>query len=438
VLRGLSSIYSQLVDYLTAPHPSLGREFRQAVESHCLVCAVTCFFMWAYTSLAFFTIDHPLPWVLGLILTVIYTLTPFLYRFFPHVSLLSTLMISSAFLLQTVVGYYTGGFSSNTILWYGILPFLGAIILGKQGIILWLGVTTLSTFFFYLGHLLHYPFPNKISALGQTTSQVLIAFGWILLSAVVSYIHVHRHELSQRRLSAQKHHVESLFRVLIHDLLNPISLIQSNLVLVKQTNDDEVKANAVQRIQKSSESLAEITQNMKRIYSEEKSEPSILDCKLVLLNPLISKLEQLHASQLQEKKLNLCYDFEGLRGVKVWVDPLSFLHQVLSNVLSNAIKFSHPKGHILITATLLDEETIAVQFVDQGIGVPPELLSQLTEYKGLPPTRLGTQGEGGTGLGLTLVKTFTEKYGGKVSIASEIEPGRSGTKVTLELKTRPA
>lgn len=90
-------------------------------------------------------------------------------------------------------------------------------------------------------------------------------------------------------------------------------------------------------------------------------------------------------------------------------------------MLTNAIKFTEPRGTIKITARDEDNQVI-ISVEDTGIGISDNNLHRLfnlTEYF----STQGTNNEGGTGLGLILCKEFVEKHGGKMTVETELKKG---------------
>ncbi|MFQ5457387.1 MAG: ATP-binding protein [Myxococcota bacterium] len=104
------------------------------------------------------------------------------------------------------------------------------------------------------------------------------------------------------------------------------------------------------------------------------------------------------------------------------VDPEKF-EKIVLNLLSNAIKFTPAGGSVLVAATH-EGDSIRIRVTDSGDGISPEFLPRLFERfsqaDGMPQQRFG-----GTGLGLTLVKEFTELHGGTVDVESA--PGEGAT-----------
>ncbi len=99
------------------------------------------------------------------------------------------------------------------------------------------------------------------------------------------------------------------------------------------------------------------------------------------------------------------------------------LIQVLSNLISNAIKFSHPNGQVEISLTHLDDG-MRIWVIDHGIGIAYSYRSQIFERFSQAD---GSQQRkyGGTGLGLSLAKAMVEKMGGRIGFDSVEGEGSS-------------
>ena len=109
----------------------------------------------------------------------------------------------------------------------------------------------------------------------------------------------------------------------------------------------------------------------------------------------------------------------------LYADPRA-LKQILANLISNAIKFTEPGGHVAITAAY-EGGQIALCVVDTGIGIAKKDLPTVLQAFGQVDGGL-TRRHQGTGLGLHLVQVLVELHGGAFEIDSE--PGQ-GTRVTV-------
>ncbi|MDH5325093.1 MAG: response regulator [Gammaproteobacteria bacterium] len=130
------------------------------------------------------------------------------------------------------------------------------------------------------------------------------------------------------------------------------------------------------------------------------------------------------AQQAQDKKLEIMLDVTDVQHRKATGDP-SRIRQVLNNLVSNAIKFTH-RGEIVICAsTYVDENnecSLHCQIRDTGIGIPKEKVSLLFDSFTQVDAST-TRTFGGTGLGLAIVKQLCQLMGGDVSVTSELGSG---------------
>lgn len=118
-------------------------------------------------------------------------------------------------------------------------------------------------------------------------------------------------------------------------------------------------------------------------------------------------------------------------GLKVMADPVR-LAQVLSNLLINAARYTHPEGHIRVTASRHGEDEVKVSVIDDGMGIGPDELERVFDL-----FTQGRQGldrsQGGLGLGLTIARTMATMHGGTLTAHSEGKDQGSRFELTLPL-----
>jgi PAS domain S-box-containing protein len=139
----------------------------------------------------------------------------------------------------------------------------------------------------------------------------------------------------------------------------------------------------------------------------------------VNLPVLIQEVKDILHTAIERKLVAVGVDVEpGLSGLML--DPAR-LKQVLYNLMSNAIKFSHDQGRVTIRARSEGDDHIRLEVEDEGIGIAPAQLPRLfTEFQQLDAGY--TKQHQGTGLGLALTRRMVEAQGGSVGVRSE--PGR--------------
>lgn len=148
------------------------------------------------------------------------------------------------------------------------------------------------------------------------------------------------------------------------------------------------------------------------------------------------KMEQVQLDDLAQRVVeNLSIEAKKRRQHLSWqpVSPLApilgdadRLEQVLTNVVSNAIKYTQEGGEILVTAGMLYSE-VYVKVKDNGVGIPPEAQEHVFDrfYR---VDKARSREHGGTGLGLAIAKEIVELHGGAICLKSEV--GR-GSEITI-------
>ena len=138
----------------------------------------------------------------------------------------------------------------------------------------------------------------------------------------------------------------------------------------------------------------------------------------------ISAMIHLFETKIQEKNLLLIKKYDNkIPGVLIG-DPVR-LHQIILNLVSNAVKFTS-KGEITISARLLNEneEKANIEFsvADTGIGIPEDRLEHIFENF-QQATSETARLYGGTGLGLAISKQLVESQGGSITVKSKLGKG---------------
>lgn len=111
-----------------------------------------------------------------------------------------------------------------------------------------------------------------------------------------------------------------------------------------------------------------------------------------------------------------------------------FIRRMLSNLLSNAIRYTDPDGHIQVSSRV-SGANLEIAVTDSGIGIPPESLGLVFDrfYR---VDKARSRVEGGAGLGLSIVKAVVEAHKGSVTVTSELGKGTT-FKVLIPLWRRP-
>jgi len=210
-----------------------------------------------------------------------------------------------------------------------------------------------------------------------------------------------------------------------HEIRTPLNGIVGFTELLKDTNLEEEQGEFVEIIEKSSENLLEIINN---ILDLSKIESNKLEIEDISFNPLeeFESAVEVYAVRASEKHINLgCYVDPRLE-YQVKGDPTK-IKEVIINLLSNAVKFTSSEGAINVDIRKLETEQdgvvrIRFEVQDSGIGVTSEQKSKIFEAFSQADTSI-TRKYGGTGLGLTISSNFIELMGGQLDLHSEVGEG---------------
>ncbi len=405
-------------------------------EVHSLLVSVlvTSPIMWSYVFIVAFFMDSEIVLWLGILSSIIHMLSPLIYIRSNSSFHASNAMLFGGSLFITTTSYYTGGLESMTILWYVSKPMLASMTSGRRGAKLWASVGLACISVFFILSLTDYSFPDLMSPQGHRIAKYFLVFGWFALGSVLSFIFVILKENSERLLNEQAIKVDSLFRVLFHDLANSLGRINIGLTIAKRDLGGCNNVRGIQIATEAAESMFEITQNVRKMYAVSKGKVD-MDLSFIPLNESLTYVSNIFSEELEKKRMHILWDHKKTEGLKFFVEPISFKNQVLANIISNAIKFSTPGTSIHIRAYPHNHHKYILEIRDFGVGMPPTILGHLFDLN-KKTSRPGTAGEFGTGFGMHIMKSFMEVYGGEVKVESfeEGESEPAGTIFKLFLK----
>jgi PAS domain S-box-containing protein len=216
--------------------------------------------------------------------------------------------------------------------------------------------------------------------------------------------------------------------VLAHDLRNPIGLLTSYMVLIKE-NIEDVKLEALRANVDKIENISLKTYELlNTLIQWAIAQEGSLEVKKETggMKELVSNAADQQAMLAEEKGITIQTDVP--HDITIQSDPV-IISTVLRNLLSNAIKFSHKGSKVKIN--VIEKDMMLVCAVtDRGVGMEQKDLDKLLSHDKFYESREGTYGEKGTGIGLNLCKNFIEKLNGK--IIGQSQP-REGTTMSFEI-----
>jgi two-component system, response regulator PhcR len=235
------------------------------------------------------------------------------------------------------------------------------------------------------------------------------------LQANADALHLENQQLAE--LTQRSH---ELMGIAAHDLRNPIAAIQwfSKMQLDGVGAGPEDTRRYALKIQDNAEFALQLLEDLLDVTTLEHGSAAL-------------RVQDADLRGIIAAAVSLNEHGAGRKGITVAVDvpadlPLvccdaGRIEQVLSNLLSNAFKFSHPGTTVTVRARRLGQ-AVEVMIEDQGLGIRPDEISGLFCKFRRTSTR-STGGEKSTGPGLSICKNLIERHGGTIRVESELGQG---------------
>lgn len=201
------------------------------------------------------------------------------------------------------------------------------------------------------------------------------------------------------------------FQIIAHDLRNPIGGMY-NLSDLLSTEYNKLKKDDVltmlKTMRNSGEKTLELLNNLLNWSQAQTGNIEVMKGTFNLCEVIDETKESL---KINAERKQITIEFLSERDIIVFAD-LNMIRTVVSNILSNAIKFTRANGLIKIKIDVLKDDVL-VSIEDNGTGIPEKIKDDIFRIE-KKVTMPGTEREGGTGLGLLLCKEFVELNNGKI------------------------
>ncbi|MRX66295.1 hybrid sensor histidine kinase/response regulator [Maribacter luteus] len=230
-------------------------------------------------------------------------------------------------------------------------------------------------------------------------------------------------ELQSKKLEQDLVIKNRLFSIIGHDLRSPLSAIKMQLDFILRgiidPSDDKFVDSTVHSLANTTDEAFNLLDNLLNWAKSESGVLSIIDEK-INLKEIVEQNERLLKMALDDKQIT--FNIEVPEDAFIMAD-LNMLKTILRNLLSNALKFTPKKGTITIAATP-NKSKWSISVTDSGTGMSPEELEKVMD-KNAHFSKVGTEQEAGTGLGLILCQDFIKKNGGELMVESTLGEGSS-------------
>lgn len=221
--------------------------------------------------------------------------------------------------------------------------------------------------------------------------------------------------------------------VVSHELRTPLTGLYGAIKLLDSGACGELSPAAASMVALASRTADDLLKLVNDILDLEKNTVGLMPYKLepVDIGPVFDDLILAHLVMAQQA--GVCFKNAAAAPALVMADAQR-LRQVLGNLISNALKFA-PAGSTITLNAVTQAEGLAndqarITVTDQGLGVPEEFQARLFE-RFAQSSATTNRSRGGSGLGLSIVKSMTESMGGSVACISQ--PGCTAFMVNLPL-----
>ncbi len=252
-----------------------------------------------------------------------------------------------------------------------------------------------------------------------------IGLASILLLSLFSLYYIHK---AKQKTDAANHQRDKLFSIVAHDLRSPVASLQhitSTISHVFKKKDPQATQLLSDTIEDAASTLYKLVDNLLQWSLLQRNSTLLRPTNFLIQHEIEEVLSTLH-SRAASKNIDLKLMESPPAQVKA--DRMS-VQTIVRNLVDNALKFTPKNGNITIEVQAL-ENCLQLRISDNGIGIPPSIQEAMFEDNAPQKSRLGTDGEKGTGVGLFVCRELALLNGGDLRLHKS---DRQGSTFLLEL-----
>ena len=232
--------------------------------------------------------------------------------------------------------------------------------------------------------------------------------------------------LQKEEISRQKEVLDQLnstknqlFSVISHDLRSPFAAILQSIDAIRA--GDITAREQEQLLEDFYRQVNLVTTMVNNLLAWAHSQQDGIKCHPVMLDVTAVTDEIISVSGYLAKNKDIFLDHQHGGAQPVLADA-DHVRIIMQNLVGNAIKFTRRGGVVQIYYTV-DAGFVAIHVKDSGVGIKADKLSRLFKVTGKEISGYGTNNEAGAGLGLALIKQFTDANNGKLDVQSKYGEG---------------
>ena len=253
----------------------------------------------------------------------------------------------------------------------------------------------------------------------------------LALLALVAFIFFTYRRRANQQLNEEK--MKFLINT-THDIRSPLTLIMGPLANLKRRLSDAQNADTMRDVNTIEHNAQRILNLVNQILDVRKidKQQMHLHCQQTDLVSFVNGIFKMYEYNAQERNIKYTFSHEGIDTLDVWIDRSQF-DKVVTNLLSNAFKYSYDGGEVEIRLTR-DEQQARLQIIDNGVGLDSDNLKHIFDrfYQGSNSRRMHIDG---TGIGLNLCKMIVDMHHGTIEAQKRTDARGSVFTVGLLLGT---
>lgn len=229
---------------------------------------------------------------------------------------------------------------------------------------------------------------------------------------------------SEAELKKANETKNKLFSIISHDIRSPLNAMLVSTETVNLYFDKfskEELSKSIKSIYLSTQQLSNLITNL---FDWAKAQRDGIQFNPDFQNLTIETEEilKIYNENIKQKQLQITLNYNLQNEFAIAFCDKNLYETIIRNLISNAIKFSHPESEITITFSDYNDKFMQISVTDTGIGISEEDIPKLFRDD-IDRKKIGNSPEKGSGLGLLLCKEFVEKHKGRIWVESHIGKG---------------
>ncbi|MCT4643095.1 MAG: sensor histidine kinase [Bacteriovoracaceae bacterium] len=294
-------------------------------------------------------------------------------------------------------------------------------------------------------HFLDYPFLRKdpnFAPIGFAIAFVFM-FSFTVFLPVFTSKYLERKNLDEleemvmsrtSELNKTKEEKAQLVNILCHDLSSPLLILRVHLSNIKEIIDKSTGTEqSLKRCEFAIDKIISMLEQVKNMAAIEEGKQNI-DMEPIKPAQIVKTCKDMFSEQMEKKSITFEITNHIKENSSFIANEIILSHNIISNFLSNSIKFT-PKNGLIKIDFFETIDQCNIKITDSGLGMHKDEIAKV--FKSSKLSEKGTDGEKGTGLGLSVALFYIDKLQAQLNIDSRPEdlfPNNSGTEINISFK----